>query len=323
MWIAISNKKEDTTKIPTALIFFDRGCWFNHNLKIIEMHRLILGTLFIFSLNLAQAQAPLEKSLLWEISGKGISKPSYLFGTIHLICPKDFSLSDPLKKAISKTEQLALEIDMDDPGLMGAMTKTMFMTGGKTLKGIFTETDYSRLQRFYQDSIGMDITTFDRAKPFVLMGPLFNKVLDCQPQSYEMELMSLANKQNSEVIGLETIEEQMAIFDTVPYTQQAKMLISIIDSLPNAKTEFHKLVELYKKQDLDALNTLSMKSEFGMDSQNEVMLFQRNKAWIDRIAKMITKKSTFIAVGAAHLGGERGVIALLRKEGYIVRAVAK
>ena len=287
------------------------------------MNRIILIIIFILSLTLAQAQAPVEKSLLWEISGKGIPAPSYLFGTIHLICPTDFSLGDLLKKAVTKTQQLALEIDMDDPGLMAAMTKAMFMADGKTLKTILNENDYSRLQRFYKDSVGMDIITFDRAKPFVMMGPLFNKVLDCQPQSYEMELMGLANKQHSEVIGLETIEEQMAIFDTIPYPQQAKMLLAMIDSLPHAKTEFHELIELYKKQDLPALYTLTMESEFGMDGKDEVMLFKRNKAWIDRIAKIVKQKPTFIAVGAAHLGGERGVIALLRKEGYAVKAIVK
>ncbi len=285
------------------------------------MKKIILFLLLTASSVALKAQAPLEKSLLWEISGQGLPKPSYLFGTIHLICPADFSLSDSLKIALSRTQQVALEVDMDDPGLMGAMTKTMFMADGKTLKGILPADDYARMHKFYKDSLGMDIITFDRAKPFVMMGPLFNTVLSCQPQSYEMELMGLAGKQKSEVIGLETIEEQMAIFDSIPYVQQAKMLLAMIDSLPNAKTEFRELVDLYKKQDLPALYTLTMKSEFGMDGQDEVLLFKRNNAWIGRIAKIIRSKPTFIAVGAAHLGGERGVIALLRKQGYQLRPI--
>ena len=285
------------------------------------MKKIILFLLFTASSIALKAQAPLEKSLLWEISGQGLPKPSYIFGTIHLICPADFSLSDSSKMALSRTQQVALEVDMDDPGLMGAMTKTMFMADGKTLKGILSADDYARLHKFYKDSLGMDIITFDRAKPFVMMGPLFNTVLSCQPQSYEMELMGLASKQKSEVIGLETIEEQMAIFDSIPYVQQAQMLLAMIDSLPNAKSEFRELVDLYKKQDLPALYTLTMKSEFGMDGQDEVMLFKRNNAWIGRISKIIRQKPTFIAVGAAHLGGERGVIALLRQQGYQLRPI--
>lgn len=285
------------------------------------MKKIILFLLLTASSVALKAQAPLEKSLLWEISGQGLPKPSYIFGTIHLICPADFSLSDSSKMALSRTQQVALEVDMDDPGLMGAMTKTMFMADGKTLKGILSADDYARLHKFYKDSLGMDIITFDRAKPFVMMGPLFNTVLSCQPQSYEMELMGLASKQKSEVIGLETIEEQMAIFDSIPYVQQAQMLLAMIDSLPNAKSEFRELVDLYKKQDLPALYTLTMKSEFGMDGQDEVMLFKRNNAWIGRISKIIRQKPTFIAVGAAHLGGESGVIALLRQQGYQLRPI--
>ncbi len=282
--------------------------------------------LLIFTLLLSQlskAQTPVEKSLLWEISGKGLPAPSYLFGTIHLICPADFEITDSLKNAVSRTQQIALEIDMDDPGLMAAMTKTMFMADGKTLKGILDAGDYTRLNQFYKDSVGMEIATFDRAKPFVMMGPLFNKILSCQPESYEMTLVKLAENKKSEVIGLETIEEQMAIFDTIPYKQQVKMLLNMIDSLPHARAEFQSLVNLYKKQDLPGLYEMTMKSEFGMDGQDEVMLFKRNQNWIGRIAGIIDQKPTLIAVGAAHLGGERGVIALLRKAGYKVRPILK
>jgi uncharacterized protein YbaP (TraB family) len=270
----------------------------------------------------AKAQAPVEKSLLWEISHKTLPAPSYLFGTIHLICQDDFRLSDSLKAAMAASKQLVLEIDIDDPGLMGAMTKNMFMAGNTSLRNIMNSADYSRLNRFYKDSLGMDITAMDKAKPFVMMGPLFNKVLNCMPQSYEMELMTLAKKQDIETVGVETIEEQMAIFDTIPYLQQAKMLLTMLDSLPAAKGEFRDLIQLYKKEDLPALYALTLKSEYGMDSQQDVMLFDRNQKWISRIETLVHNKPSFIAVGAAHLGGELGVISLLRKKGYAVRAIS-
>jgi len=282
----------------------------------------LLGLLALTGGVFAQ-NAPKEKSLLWEISGKGLTEPSYLFGTIHLICPTDFYLSQQLKNSIGKTQQLALEIDMDDPGLMAAMTKTMFMADDKKLTDILPEKDYNQLKQFYKDSLKMDIATFGRAKPFMMMGPMFNKILGCEPQSYEISLMGLANNQKSEIIGLESIEEQMAIFDTIPYDRQAAMLVNMIDKLPETRKEFHDLVELYKQQDLQGLYNLTLKSEFGMDGQDEVMLFRRNQNWISRIDILTHERPTFIAVGAAHLGGDKGVIALLRKAGYKVRAVMK
>ncbi|SDH08939.1 hypothetical protein SAMN04487996_12852 [Dyadobacter soli] len=285
------------------------------------MKRVLLLLIFCAFGAVSRAQVPAENSLLWEISGRGLAKPSYLFGTIHLICPTDFSLSDSLKSTLSRTQQVALEMDMDDPGMMAGMMKTMNMTAGNELKKLVTEQEYQRLDRFFKDSVHVGLAMFERAKPFVLMGPLFNAVLDCQPQSYEMALVELAGKQKSEVIGIETLEEQMAIFDTIPYKDQAKMLLTLIDSLPSAKKEFESLVALYKSQNINELYGMTLKSEFGMEGNEQVMLFARNQKWIPRIRRIASAKPTFFAVGAAHLGGERGVIALLRKEGFVVRAV--
>jgi uncharacterized protein YbaP (TraB family) len=285
------------------------------------MNRILLLLVFWVSSMVLRAQVPAENSLLWEISGRGLAKPSYLFGTIHLICPTDFSLSDSLKSTLSRTQQVALEMDMDDPGMMAGMMKTMNMTAGNELKKLVTQQEYERLDRFFKDSVHVGLGMFERAKPFVLMGPLFNTVLDCQPQSYEMALVELADKQKTEVIGIETLEEQMAIFDTIPYKDQAKMLLNLIDSLPSARKEFKTLIALYKAQNINQLYGMTLKSEFGMEGNEEVMLFARNRKWIPRIRRIASAKPTFFAVGAAHLGGEKGVIALLRKEGYQVRAV--
>ncbi|SEJ44217.1 hypothetical protein SAMN05216327_110154 [Dyadobacter sp. SG02] len=285
------------------------------------MNRFLLLLVFCALSIVSRAQVPAENSLLWEISGRGLAKPSYLFGTIHLICPTDFSLSDSLKSTLARTQQVALEMDMDDPGMMAGMMKAMNMTAGNELKKLVTEQEYQRLDRFFKDSVHVGLAMFERAKPFVLMGPLFNAVLDCQPQSYEMALVELAGKQKFEVIGIETLEEQMAIFDTIPYKDQAKMLLTLVDSLPSARKEFKSLVALYKAQNINELYGMTMKSEFGMEGNEEVMLFSRNQKWIPRIRRIASAKPTFFAVGAAHLGGERGVIALLRKEGFVVRAV--
>lgn len=269
----------------------------------------------------ASAQAPLENSLLWEITSPGQAKPSYLFGTIHLICPTDFSLSDSLKATLARTQQVALEIDMDDPGMMASMMKSMNMSDGNELKKLMTEQQYAKLSQFYKDSVGVALGMFEKAKPFILMGPLFNAVLSCQPQSYEMSLVELAAKQKSEVIGIETLDEQMAIFDTIPYQDQIKTIITMIDSLPQARKEFSNLVALYKSQKINDLYNLMMVSNYGMDGNEEVMLFARNKKWVPRIKKIAAEKPTFFAVGAGHLGGDRGVISLLRKEGFKVRAI--
>lgn len=276
---------------------------------------------FWITVFVCKAQAPEENSLLWEITGPGQSRPSYLFGTIHLICPADFSLSDSLKAVVARTQQVALEVDMGDPAMMASMMKTMNMADGNGLKTLVSEGEYVKLNRFFRDSVGVSLAMFEKVKPFILMGPLFNAVLSCQPESYEMELIGLANKQKTEVIGLETMDEQMALFDSIPYRDQIKMILTMIDSLPKARQEFRDLVSLYKSQKVNDLYQMTMKSDYGMEGNEEILLFDRNKKWIPRIQKIMAEKPTLFAVGAAHLGGERGVISLLRQEGYKVRAI--
>lgn len=281
---------------------------------------LLLGILSLFYIQ-STAQKATENSLLWEIKSPGQAQPSYLFGTIHLICAKDFSISDSLKKVFSKTQQLALEIDMDDPGMTAKMMKTMMMSGDTQLKTLLTESEYTRLNTFYKDSIGMSIDMFNKMKPFILMAPLYNKVMNCEPQSYEMKLVAMATQQKSEVIGIETIEEQMAVFDTISYKDQVKMVLNMVDSLPKARKELSEMIELYKTGQMNSLYQVSIQSDYGMEGDEKVLLTDRNHRWISRISKMILDKPTFFAVGAAHLGGPDGVVELLRKNGYQLRPI--
>ena len=281
---------------------------------------LLLGILSFFCIQ-SNAQKPVENSLLWEIKSPGQAQPSYLFGTIHLICAKDFSISDSLKNVFSKTQQLALEIDMDDPGMTAKMMKTMMMSGDTQLKTLLTDNEYARLNTFYKDSIGMSIDMFNKMKPFILMAPLYNKVMNCEPQSYEMKLVAMATQQKSEVIGIETIEEQMAVFDTISYKDQIKMVLNMVDSLPKARKELSEMIELYKTGQMNSLYQVSIQSDYGMEGDEKVLLTDRNHRWISRISKMIKNKPTFFAVGAAHLGGPDGVVELLRKNGYGLRPI--
>jgi uncharacterized protein len=275
----------------------------------------------ILSLGLVHAQAPRQSSLLWKIEGKDLPKPSYLYGTIHLICPTDFVLSDTLKASLKQTEQLTLELDMDDPGMMMAMARGMRMRDGTRLKELLPADQYLRMERFFKDSVGLNLAPFEQAKPFFLMSILLNRTLACQPQSYELSLMALAKKQHSEVVGLETVEEQMAVFDSIPYKTQATMVIALMDSLPQARQEFKAMVDLYKKQDINGLYTLTSESDFDLAGHQEILLYSRNRRWIPSIEKQIGAKPTFIAVGAAHLGGTEGIIALLQKRGYTLTPI--
>lgn len=272
---------------------------------------------------LAQAQVPKDKTLLWSISGQGLPQTSYLFGTMHLVCENDFELDQSVQDKLRQSQQLVLEVDMDDPEMASKMMQAMFMKDGSTLQDLMAPATYQHLEGYFKDSLGYDLALFQNTLPFLLLGPMFNGLLDCEPKSFENELMTIAMEQKLEVVGLESIEEQMAVLGKIPYAKQAEMVTALVANLPKAKEEFRSLVATYQTQDIDRLYRLSENSEFDMQTYDKELLADRNQAWIGRMAEGMKVKSSFFAVGAAHLGGEEGLISLLRDAGYEVLPVFK
>lgn len=296
------------------------------------MKRLLFLTLYTISILapvLAQkpATTQLDNSLLWEISGKGLTQPSYLFGTIHLINKNDFVLTDATKKSLEQAKRVTFEINMEEMSdisvLMPLMMKA-FMADGKTLRDLLNDEDYEMVKTHFE-KMGLPMMFFERMKPMFLssfdpnsMGGLDGE--ESSMMSYEMELMKLAQAQKKPVAGLETAEFQMSMFDSIPYEVQAEMLVQSIKSADEGNDQLQQLVDLYKKQDINGLhNMLNADSE--LSKYDELLLVSRNKNWIPVMGKMMTEQPTFFAVGAGHLAGEQGVILLLRKAGYTVKPV--
>jgi uncharacterized protein YbaP (TraB family) len=258
-----------------------------------------------------------ENALLWEISGKGLAAPSYLYGTIHMICPEDFRMSDSTIATFGRTGKLYLEIDMDDPS-MALKTMQLAMMKNGSLKDLMSAEDYATLNRFMTDSMKLPLAMFNKMKPFTLMSLLYTKILPCpSPKSYEQQFMAMAAGQKKEVLGLERLEDQFAVFDQVPDTAEARMILSMIRDFDGQRAEFARMVDAYKKQDLAALSKM-MESSPDMKGFEETLLYQRNRNWIPVIESAIAKSPCFFAVGAGHLPGPEGVISLLRKAGYRV-----
>ncbi len=279
---------------------------------------LLLFTLFISLFSNAQE---LEKSLLWKISGNGSKKPSYLFGTIHLTC--DSSLDANTLNALEATEQLYLELDMDDKSIQMQMMKLMMMKDGAKLSTLLSPEDFKILDEFMKKNLNMSVKMFDSFKPFMISSMLFPKMLDCKSQSVESELMKITKEQNEEIFGLEKAEDQMKVFDEISYQDQAEELLKTVkDNLEKDKKEFQEMITIYQNKDIEGMLKMMSDSDNKITSENQdILLNDRNKKWIPIMIKIIKDKPTFFGVGAGHLAGEEGVIKLLRKKGYKVEAV--
>lgn len=285
--------------------------------------KLFLISLIFSSLYFTQLYGQKEdKSLLYEISGNGLSQPSYLYGTIHVICKDDFVMTEATKKKFSETQQVYLEIDMDDPKMMPDMMKSMYMTDGSTIKTLLSEPDYQKVSQFFKDTLKMNIGTMDKMKPFVLSSMSITKLLSCPVQSYEETFMKMAKTENKEILGLETIQDQFGAIDKMGMKKQADiMLVKLVENWNDGKQEIKQLITDYKNQDVEALLADMEKSKsMDADFEND-LLVTRNQNWIPKIQQITKEKPTFFAVGAGHLGGKKGVIALLRDAGFTVKAV--
>ncbi|MEO1435627.1 MAG: TraB/GumN family protein [Bacteroidota bacterium] len=256
-------------------------------------------------------------ALLWEISGKELEKPSYLYGTIHLISKNDFRMSELVKDRFWRTDQLTLEIDMDNmAGMLSALTKA-FMDDGTTLEDLLTEAEYQELTDYFETNLGMPMSLLNRIKPIFLSTMVTEQGIMGEVTSYETEFMAMAQDQSKETLGLETVEFQMSLFDEIPYEDQAEMLMESLQGEGDGGIEsFNEMVEMYKAENLQALHTYITEESEDLGDFEDVLLNKRNEAWIPIMEEQMTSKPTFFAVGAGHLSGKRGVIELLKAEGY-------
>lgn len=277
---------------------------------------IILG--FLFGISSAQTNG---KSLLWKISGNGLKHHSYLYGTIHITC--DATLPEKVKNALDKTDQLCLELDMDDTNMQTEMMGGMMMKDGVTMQSLTSKEDFEIVDAFLTKNLGFSAKMLNTLKPFMVSAMLYPRMISCEMQSVEGALINITKEQKEETIGLETVTEQLNVFDAIPYQDQMNELVKTAKSdLSRDVKELNEMLELYKTEDIEAMYTFTQQSENVLTSQfDDELLNSRNQNWIARISKIAHNKATFFGVGAAHLGGEKGVINLLRKYGFTVEPV--
>ena len=260
-----------------------------------------------------------SSGLLYEISGKNLKKPSYLFGTIHLMCEKDMFPAEKLKSYINQTEQMMLELDLDDPIVMQKATKGLMLPEGKTMKTYLKPEEYAKVDELFKNYLGVSFDHFQTFKPLLASVVLLTspKVIGCQPPAaYDNFLAQTATANKMPVLGLETVEAEFAALDSQPFDKQIEALNKMAANPEKSFGDFMNMYQIYLTQNSDKMFELivgQLKSE-GMSQ--EKLLDERNTNWIPVIEKNIQVTPSFIGVGGGHLGGKKGVVNLLRAKGY-------
>lgn len=258
-----------------------------------------------------------ESSLLWEIQGENVPKGSYLFGTMHLIEKDYFLFPKKLEKIVSKSEVLIMEI-AGLPSQTEAMKYLMLEEG--TFFDYFNNEQTDSILDWAKAEMKLSEegfrSTFTKMKPFTVVQFATQMQFMGKTESYEVSFEKLAKEHGLSIEGLETVAEQMAIFDSLSDEQISAMVMESIRKSDETIELTRNMMAMYSRQQVDSLYMMIEEEGGVLADEQQEFLDNRNSRWIPKIEAAIKEKKTFIAVGAGHLGGPNGVIRLLEKEGY-------
>lgn len=259
-----------------------------------------------------------NKSLLWEISGKGLEKPSYVFGTIHMICQEDYIMTETIQNTLKNVDAFYAEIDFSNPENMAVLQQSMMSE--TPLSQRLNNEQYQKLQQLLKEVVDLDITQFEHLTDAAIVSMVTFKSFPCTDfKMYEMELLQTAAAAEKKMGGLETAAEQMEILG------KSLGINAVFEMLNDLKKDGFKstkeMVALYTNQDVQGLYDYMKKSSYMTDEVYNEMLTKRNHNWINEMPELMKNQSVFFAVGAAHLSGNNGVLKLLKDNGYTVKPV--
>jgi uncharacterized protein YbaP (TraB family) len=261
------------------------------------------------------------QSLLWKIQSPEHPDPSFLFGTIHIRDSIVFPTDSVFWNAFASSSYFAMEMDPDEV-VPGKWEKKIQLKQGKRISDLYSAENYALIQQKFTEVTGNSIVWVQRWQPVFILALLSQQFQE--ESAYpplDIFLLEKARKAKKTCIGLESPQEQFAIASSIPLSDQTEMLLSWA-SQPSNRQEYLGIRQAYLDQNLQEI--LQSSEESLTDPlQKYHWLEKRNRKMAKKIHRIITSGPTFIAVGAAHLPGEKGIIRLLQQMGYSLEPVRR
>jgi len=296
------------------------------NIKKEIMNRKIFMTVLVTLFFIVSAQA----QLLWKVSGNGLTKPSYLFGTHHLIEKDQLKDFDKIQDLAGNSDVVVGEMIIDNS--LGAQLKMVkyAMMKDTTLKELISETDYAMVDTEYKQTMNMSLNKLGKMKPMLLSTMyslmLYMKMnnLKKQPEAVDLLFQKKAKKNKKKVIGLETLEQQMdLLLNSIPLKRQAEIMVEGVKGKVKDIELLKEMNEAYLAGNLTQLEKINNEDDDMTNDEKKILIDNRNNAWMKQIPALLNKQSCFVAVGCMHLVGETGLIVQLKKAGYTVEGIEK
>lgn len=285
-----------------------------------------IASVVIFALWTGTAGA----QLLWKISGNGLEYASYIFGTHHAAphsMTEDISGFSEAFDACTRVYGELLFESLSDPDVSMSMAQDMMCPPDSVVSSLLSPAQYAVLDSVMQSMMGIGAKQLDMLKPAAISAQLAMLMAEKEfpemngEELLDMAIQNRAREKGKITGGLETVEFQSELLYGPPIVRQAEELAKTLDRLDEMPEVTREMAEAYRNGDLDRLLIITEREAGGSPGFLERTVHDRNRDWVEKMKDMMAEGSSFFAVGAAHLPGEKGVLALLRQAGYTVEPV--
>lgn len=277
----------------------------------------------IFLLPFAPVQA--QNSILWEVRGNGLSDASYLLGTLKFIGEKEYFMHKEITEILKTCAIFAIEDEVDHRA-QHELNKAIHFPKGESLASVMRPEEYTKLENFFLSEFKISKKDFRkkyaRLKPLALSITMTRLALHEGVKFYDIELLKQANDYRIDTYSLESIEREAEAFNAFPVEAQVAALMHSVNNFETQIEEYKKLEAAYVKGDLDKVFEYSLHPFEKNEVFIEEFYFKRNTEWLPKLEKMFSEKKSFVAVGAAHMKGEKGLLNLLKAKGYTLTPIS-
>jgi uncharacterized protein YbaP (TraB family) len=324
MTALFNRSRKPTLTILLAQLVYASSMVRLESLRIFRKRKLFFGiTLATLCVAASDAQAP-ARNFLWTITAPG-GPPSYLMGSLHVLTPAFYPLSQPIENAFAASKVLITEADIDEisnPATMMSLMGKAMLSDGRTLDQVISADLYKQVL-IRAENAGLPAVAVQRLKPWMvalaLTAPALKEAGFNPEHGVDKHFSDRAKKAGLERRALETVAYQSDRMDQMSDAEQEALLRSTIEDLETQSGQVKTMADAWAKGDTATLEKLLLASMKSSPELYKRMLVERNANWVASVEQCIVQKtSCFVVVGAAHLIGDDSLVAMLQKKGYKV-----
>lgn len=250
------------------------------------------------------------------IEGERLPGISYVFGTMHVKDQRVFQKLSAVYEAIEQCAAYGAEFDLEDAAA-GVDPRLFALPEGISLDQLISAKKYDKLKRVLFEMLQINVDLLKYNRPLLLANLIEERLLASNmPYSLDEHLWQYANRLGKNTYGIETMHEQLKVLQQIPITHQIQGLLATVRNFSRYRRHLLKMAQWYDQGDIYKLYQSTRQGTHGL---RRLLLYNRNVLMANRIANLIQQQTTFCAIGAAHLAGQKGVLRLLKLKGFSVR----